>query len=430
MELLAAAGEDIYSTWYAANDPGSANNTGWASPAFNDSAWEERRLPNVPEWGCFGDLWNVFSGTLWFRNTFELPVVNGDLTLNFKAAGIDTVWVNGEKVGSTLDLKPRAYTIPARLLKAGSNSIAFRLLQIRKDEMLGVNCPAHEFTLTSANGNSKCLAGNWKFHLGVSLSKAPALPLVLHQNTPSMVFNGMIAPLAPFAIKGAIWYQGETNTDEYAARYRKSLQALIGCWRTQWGQGDFPFYVVQLPFYGQAQTDPGEGDLWRNWSAEMRESQAWAAANTPNSGLAVTLELGDAKDVHTTHKQEVGHRLALLALAKTYGRKLVYSGPVYLSMKVEGNAIRLQFDLNGSPLASRDDGPLAGFAIAGEDRKWVWGVARIAGDSIIVSSPKVASPVAVRYAWSANPIGHLINQAGLPASPFRTDTWPLVSKDY
>jgi len=426
----AATGEDIYATWFAANDPGSTYNDGWASPNFDDSKWEAKRLPNVPEWGCFGDLWNVYSGTLWFRNAFDLTSVDGDMTLNFCAAGSDTVWVNGKKVGATIDQTPRAYTVPARVLKTGGNSIAIRCLHVRKSDFVGVNCPADKFTLVSAGGVVRSLAGNWKFHLGVSLTKAPALPLILEQNTPSVVFNGLIAPLAPFAIKGTIWYQGESNTDEYAARYRKSLHAMIDCWRAQWGQGNFPFYIVQLPFYGQAQTDPGERDLWRNWSAEIRESQAWAAANTPNSGLAVTLELGDAKDVHTTHKQEVGRRLALLALAKTYGQKLVCSGPVFRSMKVDGSAIRLQFDLCGSPLSARDNAPLAGFAIAGEDRNWVWGVASIAGDSVIVSSPKVSSPVAVRYAWSANPIGNLINHAGLPASPFRTDAWPLVSKDH
>ena len=425
-----AAGEDIYAAWYAANDPGSANSTNWASPAFDDSAWVAKRLPNVPEWGVFGDLWNVYTGTLWFRNIFDLPVVAGDMTLNFSGAGVDTVWVNGEKVGTTLVMKPRSYHIPAHLLKPGMNLIALRFLQMREDEMLGVNCRADRFTLVSASGEVKSLAGNWKFKLGVPLKNAAALPLVIEQNTPSVVYNGTIAPLAPFGIKGTIWYQGETDTGDHAFGYRKLLQALIGNWRALWGQGEFPFYIVQLPFYGPAQTDPGERDLWRNWLAEIRESQAWVADHVHNSGLAVTLELGNATNVHTTHKLEVGHRLALLALANTYGQRMVYSGPVYRSLKVEGNGIQLHFDLNGSHLATRDNAPLVGFAIAGEDHKWVWGEARIVRDSILVSSPKVLKPVAVRYAWSANPVGNLINQSGLPASPFRTDTWPTVSKDY
>jgi sialate O-acetylesterase len=431
LEILdkVAAGEDIYAAWYVANDPGSASGNNWASPSFDDSAWEARRLPNVPEWGAFGDLWNVFAGVIWFRSTFDLPAPGGDMTLNFKGSGIDTVWVNGQKIGSTLDGAPRSYRIPATLLKAGKNSLAFRFLHQNKSEMVGVTSPADKFTLVAADGTSKSLAGDWKFHLGCALKDAPALPPVLTQNTPSMVYNGMIAPLAPFAIKGTIWYQGETNTDDHAVRYRKSVEAVIACWRALWGQGDFPFYIVQLPFYGPAQTDPGDRDLWRNWSAEIREAQALAAKDTTHSGLAVTLELGNAENVHTTHKQEVGRRLALLALAKTYGEKLVCTGPVYNSMKIAGNTIRLKFDLGGSPLAARDNAPLAGFAITGEDQKWVWGEAKIEGDTIVVSSPQVANPVAVRYAWSANPVGNLVNKEGLPASPFRTDDWPTVSKE-
>jgi sialate O-acetylesterase len=425
-----ANGEDIYAAWYAANDPGAANNNGWAAPTFDDSAWEARRLPNVPEWGCFGDLWNVFEGTIWFRSTFEVAAPVGDMTVNFNGSGIDTVWVNGQKIGATLDGSARSYGIPAKSLQPGKNTLAIRFIHPNKNSMVGVTCPADKFTLVAADGSSKSLAGDWKFHLGCALKDASPLPPTLHQNIPTVVYNGMIAPLAPFAIRGSVWYQGETNTGDHAAGYRKLLVSMIGCWRKQWAQGDFPFYIVQLPFYGPAQTNPDDRDLWRNWSAEMRESQAWAAKHAPNSGLAVTLELGNAENVHTTHKLDVGRRLALIALAKTYAKKVVYAGPEYQSMTVAANSIRLNFSLAGSPLAARDKAPLAGFAITGEDRKWVWGDAKIDGDAIVVSSPQVPKPVAVRYAWSANPVGNLVNQAGLPASPFRTDDWPLVSKDY
>ena len=455
MDLVgtAASGTDIFAAWYAANDPGSAGNDAWASPTFDDSAWVIRHLCNTAAWGDFPDLWySNYTGTIWFRNTFTLSSVTGNMTLNFNGAGVDTVWINGVKVGGTLDMTFRHYIIPANLLKAGTNSIVFRFLEISGNEMIGVNCPDDQFTLVSAGGVSRSLAGDWKYHLGVSMSSAPALPLFLTQNTPSLIYNGVIAPLVPFQIKGAIWYQGEANTGDHAAGYRQLLPLMIASWRSLWGLGDFPFYIVQLPYYGGLQTSPSTSDAWSNDSAEIRESQAVVAQTTTNSGLAVTIELGDASNVHTTHKQEVGRRLALIALAKTYGENLVCSGPVYSSMAVTGSAIQLNFDTGGSPLAAAAvtangvmavdytmgaipitataNTALTGFVIAGADKQWQWATATLVGNSVVVSSPLVPNPVAVRYAWAPFPPCNLINQACLPASPFRTDNWPLVSLFY
>ena len=231
----------------------------------------------------------------------------------------------------------------------------------------------------------------------------------------------MIAPLLPYGIKGAIWYQGESNAGR-AYQYRTLLPTMIKDWRTRWNEGDFPFYIVQLANFQQSNPTPTE-DAW----AELREAQLMTAEHLPNTGLAVTIDIGDADDIHPKNKQEVGRRLALAALAKTYGEKIEYSGPDYKSMKIEGSKIRLTFAHLGGGLATKGDEKLTGFAIAGDDHKFVWADAKIEGNTVVVSASSVANPVAVRYAWHINPVCNLYNKAGLPASPFRTDTWPGIT---
>jgi sialate O-acetylesterase len=233
------------------------------------------------------------------------------------------------------------------------------------------------------------------------------------------LYNGMIAPLAPYAIRGAIWYQGERNSkqgDPYL--YRFQLPALVANWRRDWKQGDFPFYWVQLPNFTAPQKEPSETNGW----VLVREGMLEALA-TPNTGMAVTIDVGEERDIHPKNKQDVGLRLALWALARTYGQKVVYSGPLFKTCEIQEEKVLLTFDVAGSALATRDNEALHGFAIAGEDRKFVWAEARITGDGIEVSSPEVPRPVAVRYAWASNPVGNLVNREGLPASPFRTDDW-------
>ena len=262
-------------------------------------------------------------------------------------------------------------------------------------------------------------------------------------NAPSALNNGMIAPLVPFAIAGAIWWQGENHTNQFAraAEYELLFRALITDWRAQWQQ-DFPFYFCQLANYKEKSVTPTES-AW----AVVREAQR-AALTLPNTGMAVLIDLGEAEDVHLRSKQEVGDRLARIALAKSYGQRDVsWTGPIYRSMKVEGDKIRLTFDPVGGDLVARElpatyvvnvsrnetrplvrnraGSPLEGFAICGADRKWVWADAKVEGDSVVLSSPEVKEPVAVRYAWAINPAtANLVNGAGLPASPFRTDDFP------
>jgi sialate O-acetylesterase len=255
----------------------------------------------------------------------------------------------------------------------------------------------------------------------LTLSSLSALALQTTANVgypdrpPAGLYDGMISPLEPYRIRGAIWYQGEGNGFR-GYQYRWLLPALIRTWRDKWEEGDFPFLIVQLPNYG---TSPELGNsLW----AEVRDAQFLASKTIRNTGLAVTIDLGDPKNLHPPRKQEVGERLALWALGTTYHQAIVYSGPLYDSMKVEGKQARIQFRLFGSHLVAHG-GVLKGFSIAGADRKFHWADARIDGDSVIVSSVDVAEPLAVRYDWSNSPDGNLFNSEGLPASPFRTDDW-------
>lgn len=231
------------------------------------------------------------------------------------------------------------------------------------------------------------------------------------------LYNGMIAPLLPYAIAGAIWYQGESNADR-AYQYRKLFPAMIQDWRRAWGEGDFPFLFVQLANFIQ---NFAPRTSW----AELREAQSMTLS-LPKTGMAVAADIGDPYDIHPKNKQEVGRRLALAAEAIAYGKRVVYSGPVYQSMTTEGGRIRLKFkEVNGGLIAK--GGALRGFEIAGEDRKFVPAEARIEGNTVVVQSARVSKPVAVRYAWEDNPECSLYNKAGLPASPFRTDDWPGVT---
>jgi len=238
-------------------------------------------------------------------------------------------------------------------------------------------------------------------------------------------WNGGIAPLVPLAIRGVIWYQGETN-EARGYEYRKLFQALIRGWRDAWARPDLPFLFVQVANVLPPDPQPVESE----W-AELRESQRLALA-LPRTGMAVAIDVGEEKDVHPKNKQEIARRLALVARAQVYGEKdLAFSGPLYRAMKVEERAIRCEFDHAVGGLATPERASLRGFAIAGEDRKFVYADAKLDGETVLVSSPQVPQPVAVRYAWANNPAGcNLQNKAGLPASPFRTDDWPAKTAGF
>ena len=251
--------------------------------------------------------------------------------------------------------------------------------------------------------------------------RRPANPLHprLSQNRPGNLFNGMISPLVPYGVRGAIWYQGERNSNgPTALLYGLQLQTLIADWRSRFDQGNFPFLFVQLPNFMAPQREPSETSGW----VIVREGML-NTLRTPNTGMAVTVDIGEEKNIHPKNKQDVGKRLAAWALVTTYGVGKVAGGPIYSSCEKRGDRIIVSFDNVGDGLAVAGDGLLKGFAIAGDDRKFVWADARIEGDKVIVSSSQLGRPVAVRYAWAANPACNLANSAGLPASPFRTDDW-------
>jgi sialate O-acetylesterase len=240
---------------------------------------------------------------------------------------------------------------------------------------------------------------------------------------PSVLYEGMLEPIAPLSITGALWYQGEQNS-ERGFQYRKILPVMIADWRKLFGQGDLPFYIVSLPGFGHHSETPSDA----NW-AETRESQQFTVATVRNSCLAVTIDAGDPDNIHPKDKRPVGERLAFCALAKHYGKKVVYSGPTLVSVERLPGSIRLHFAHTDGGLAVK--GPkLEEFALAGEDHKWFWADANIEGDMVVVSSPSVPNPKEVRYAWQSNPVATLFNGAGLPAAPFRTDTWKGITEGH
>jgi sialate O-acetylesterase len=241
------------------------------------------------------------------------------------------------------------------------------------------------------------------------------------QHRPANLYNGMLLPVLPFAIRGVIWYQGETNAGR-AYQYRSLFPLMIKNWRDDWKQGDFPFYFVQLANFRAVKPEPSDSD----W-AELREAQTMTL-KVPHTGQAVIIDIGDAVDIHPKNKQDVGKRLALWALAKDYGRDVVYASPMYKSMTTKGSRVTISFDHACVGLTTKDGTDAKGFAIAGADKKFFWADAKIVGDTVVASSPQVLQPVAVRYAWADNPVCNLYSKAGLPVCPFRSDDWPGITK--
>ena len=420
LQRLASEGAPEYGNyvmhWYDRYDIGLKGN--WAAPDLDDSSWTPVDIP-----GGFKELGVPETPALaWFRREIVLPdKLPAGMPLLFLGSieRMDTVYVNGKFAGGGAWVEnPRVYPLFGAVLKPGKNVIVIRVLKTKPDGgFLGKPEVLH---LLLGDKTSIPRAGKWKGKL--SLDARPPQPLpIAYENWPVMpavLYEGMLKPIAPLAITGALWYQGEQNSPR-GFQYRRILPAMIADWRKLFGQGDFPFYIVSLPAFKPRSATPVSGDEW----TETRESQAITAASVPNSCLAVTIDTGDADNIHAKDKQPVGERLALCALANQYGKKVVASGPTLKSVDRHSGSIRLHFAHTDGGLVVKGT-KLEEFAIAGEDRKWYWADAQIKGKTIIVSSPSVPNPKEVRYAWQSNPAATLFNGAGLPAGPFRTDTWP------
>jgi sialate O-acetylesterase len=407
--------------WYDEYDIGIKGN--WVAPGLDDSNWTPVDIP-----GGFSALGVPETPAVaWFRREIVLPdPLPAGMALLFLGSveRMDTAYINGTVVGASAWVEnPRVYPIRAGALKPGRNVVAIRVLKTKPDG--GFLGKPEELRLMLGDKSSIPLAGKWKGKLSVDARPPQPLPMS-YENWPVMpgvLYEGMLAPIAPLSITGALWYQGEQNS-ERGFQYRRVLPAMIADWRRTFGQGDFPFYIVSLPAFQHRSATPTD-DAW----AATRESQAVAAASVPNSCLAVAIDTGDADNIHPKDKQPVGERLALCALAQYYGKDVVYSGPALASVERLAGSIRLHFTHTDGGLVVKGT-KLEEFAVAGEDRKWFWAEARLEGDTVVVSSPSVPNPKEVRYAWQSNPAATLFNGAGLPAGPFRTDDWPGITESH
>ena len=403
----------------AAVDRGQAEKA-WYSTDLADSGWRSTSLPGTFKGGGL----EGFDGVVWYRKGIDLPPAWNGRAAKLELGAIDDkdrTWINGVKVGATEGdgdwQTPRVYEIPKGVLRAGFNVISVRVYD--RGGVGGFTGKDKDMKLGVRGGESLpsvSLAGPWRWEVGLDKKDMPEQPRSSRpgSHTPTGLYNGMIAPVLPFGIKGAIWYQGESNRDR-PEQYRRLFPAMIQSWRRAWGQGDFPFYFVQIAPYNYG-AKPS--------AAYLREAQTMTLS-LPKTGMAVITDIGNPRNIHPKNKIDVGDRLARWALAKDYGRRdLVHSGPLYRSMTKKGRTIRLSFDHVGGGLAARG-GALTDFTIAGADKRFYPARATIEGNVVIVDSPEVAQPVAVRFGWEHASEPNFFNREGLPASTFRTDDWPV-----
>jgi len=418
-EQLEASFEKTRDKWYAKHYyNGVGIREAWFSPETSDEGWKPIEVA--------GNTWEEepelkdHDGAVWFRTTFDLPEGFDAKEYLLQLGQIDDydiTWVNGEKIGETYGRhNHRNYSIPASRLRKKGNVLVVRVYDIG-----GIG----GFTTNVFWAVGPLLHNQWEYRKGELLPRGfvgPRLPNATPFSSPGVLFNGMIAPLTRVPIRGAIWYQGESNASR-AWEYRMLFPAMIRDWRKHWGY-DFPFLFVQLANYMAEPSQPGDSD----W-AELREAQAMAL-KLPVTGMATAIDIGEAGDIHPRNKKDVGIRLGRAALKVAYGRNVVASGPAFDRMEVEGDVVRISFTHIGSGLKTLDKyGCIRGLEVAGADRKFYWARAFISGDQVVVHSPEVTLPVAVRYAWADNPGPlDLYNEEGLPALPFRTDDWPCATE--
>jgi sialate O-acetylesterase len=415
LDSVKKAGTTIANSWnenIKLHDEGLTGSKPWFDNGYDASAWATLQLPGY--WDNQG-LKNT-NGVVWLRKEIDVPASLAGQPAQLWLGRVidqDFAYVNGVFVGTTgYQYPPRRYPVAAGVLKAGKNVIVVRLIS---NSGLGGFVPDKPYQLHVGNQIID-LQGAWQYKLGYQSKPMASSTTIAYQ--PVGLYNGMIAPLLNYKIKGVIWYQGESNT-AIPTEYHALFTNLINDWRSKWAEGSFPFLYVQLANFMETRSQPTQSG-WAN----VREAQL-QALQLPNTGMAVITDLGDWNDVHPTNKSEVGKRLALAAQKVAYGdNKVVYSGPVYQTMKIDGDHIIISFTNTGGGLKAKGGGELKYFAIAGADKKFVWAKAKLEGNKVIVWNDAVKIPVAVRYAWADNPEGaNLYNKELLPASPFRTDDW-------
>lgn len=405
---------------------------GYHSTKFDDSSWGTIKVP-----GYWEDLDKTLKidGAVWYRREITIPPEQAgfDLTLELgQLADMDITYWNGQQVGFTAAGEDdpaglvRRYKVPGRMVKAGKAVLAIRLFnRIGKGGF--VSQPEEVRLRSAASIVTESLAGNWKFKVEKALDPALIRPLEIpfgpgHPAAPSNLYNGMIHPIMNGAIAGVVWYQGESNVGR-GKQYELLLQRLVTTWRNKMEQGTLPFYIVQLPYYRTKVSTPGESE----W-AEIREAQR-KATRLARTHLVVTIDTGDPKDIHPRDKQPVGDRVAQAVMQTYYGETTRGLAPLFDGFRTEGSKIRLLFANTVGSMNTSDNGPVRGIAIAGSDKKFYWANTKIEGETVIVWHPLVPEPKSIRYAWADHPDANLVNRIGLPASPFRTDDWPLLSEN-
>ena|SRR5690554_5064939 len=396
--------------WYQrlnAGDEGYKNGeVPWARPSFDDSQWPVFTVPN--SWA--GSELAKVNGAVWFRKAFTVPVeISGGEGLLRLGAIIDAdeAYLNGVLVGKTAyKYPPRKYPVPKGVLRPGKNILAVRVISNRDT---GGFVQGKRYAL-EVGEHTIDLSGPWRYKTGVQMEPTPTN--TFFQYFPTGLYNGMIAPLHQYVIKGILWYQGESNTGN-PGNYRRLFAALVNSWREKWRLGEFPVLYVQLPNFMPASMEPEES----NW-ARLREEQRLGLA-LPNTAMAVTIDAGEDNDLHPQDKKTVGHRLALAAQKLAHREDLVYQGPMFARMEVRGETAVVSFTSVGGGLVAKGGGPLGGFEICGADRKFYRAEAEISGEQVIVGCSRVMQPFGIRYAWANNPAqANLYNKEGLPASPF------------
>jgi len=392
---LADAGLDSHPTWY--------------DPSYTPQHWRPFTLPGY--WNDQGV--RELNGIVWFRREIEIPATMTDKSAMLRLGRIvdaDVVYVNGQKVGNTTYQYPqRHYTLPAGLLKPGKNLIVVR---VTNNAGKGGFIPDKPYYIATVN-DTLDIKGEWQYKVGAVYNTPPPQITFRETNCPAALHNGMLAPIIPYTIKGALWYQGESNMGN-PQEYGQLLPALISDWRNKWHNPALPVLFAQLPGFLEVQYLPAES----NW-ATLRESQRKSLA-VPHTGMAIAIDLGEWNDVHPDRKKEVGDRLALLARKMVYGEEqLVASGPLVEKAVRRDNKVVVSFTNTGSGLITPDGNTPGQFALAGKDGKFVWAQTKLEGNTVIVWSPEITAPVRVRYAWADNPDNpNLYNREGLPASPF------------